>query len=352
MILIIAEHYAVIGIMHTQYGEPYRMWAEGSLLNRMVTSFAAPGGDTGVGVFFLITGFFLAGSTKRRRLNGVICPVLFYMFLGLMFHLLFSAVFGTGINFKQLLRLCISPVTGFNWWFATSYVMLILLAPVINDILHGLSDKKLLCGVILTWCFWYCAGYAMQLSLYRLERAVFFYILGVYIKAKCSSVSRNRRRIAAVLFLISWGMFWFSTYLIGSAVGGLITTGIFSHEITVNILKLVRATVFAPVCSVTLFIWFLGLNMKHSPRINRVASATFGIYLMHDTAVNRELMWNGLFRCDRVYSLADTVCWHLPLAVTGLFLFGYLCELLRKKVFEKRMNRIYFRVFSLDEQNK
>ena len=63
MVMIIASHYAAHGIeMLAVEGEAWRRWAEGSLPNRAFTAFLNPGGEVGVALLFMITGYFQTGK--------------------------------------------------------------------------------------------------------------------------------------------------------------------------------------------------------------------------------------------------------------------------------------------------
>jgi peptidoglycan/LPS O-acetylase OafA/YrhL len=60
MIMIIAHHFAGHGIQHDLEGSTaYVIWRNGSLLNKIVDCLFAPGGKIGVGIFFMLTGYFL-----------------------------------------------------------------------------------------------------------------------------------------------------------------------------------------------------------------------------------------------------------------------------------------------------
>lgn len=48
--------------------------------------------------------------------------------------------------------------------------------------------------------------------------------------------------------------------------------------------------------SLTLFLAFTKLKLKYSKFINIVASATFGVYLIHDNFLMRQYLWIDLFK--------------------------------------------------------
>lgn len=59
MLMIVGHHMAVHGIYHVTAGEnAYSVYSMGTQLNKAFTSLFAPGGEIGVAIFFMITGYF------------------------------------------------------------------------------------------------------------------------------------------------------------------------------------------------------------------------------------------------------------------------------------------------------
>ena len=78
MVMIIASHYEAHGIeMLAVEGEAWRRWAEGNLPNRAFTAFLNPGGEVGVALLFMITGYFQIRK-KEFSLKRVALSCLFY----------------------------------------------------------------------------------------------------------------------------------------------------------------------------------------------------------------------------------------------------------------------------------
>ena len=60
MLMILSHHFAVHGVLNslakTQVNNIYK---QGSLINKLFTCFLMPGGEIGVALFFMLTGYFL-----------------------------------------------------------------------------------------------------------------------------------------------------------------------------------------------------------------------------------------------------------------------------------------------------
>lgn len=68
MFMIVAAHYAGHGVRHVSLPPAQSAaWLAGSLANRIFTSCLIPGGKIGVGLFFMLTGFFMIDKEARPQ---------------------------------------------------------------------------------------------------------------------------------------------------------------------------------------------------------------------------------------------------------------------------------------------
>ena len=67
MLMIVYHHLASHGVEMTYFDNKkcfVFVWEKGSLINKLSSSFLFPGGEIGVGVFFIITGYFYVKRSK------------------------------------------------------------------------------------------------------------------------------------------------------------------------------------------------------------------------------------------------------------------------------------------------
>jgi surface polysaccharide O-acyltransferase-like enzyme len=83
-----------------------------------------------------------------------------------------------------------------------------------------------------------------------------------------------------------------------------------------------------------LFMVFATLKMNYSKWINHVASATFGVYLLHDNKFARLLLWIELFNNSQ-YQESMLLIPYSIIAVTMVYIVCTLIDLLRQQVVEK-----------------
>ena len=83
-----------------------------------------------------------------------------------------------------------------------------------------------------------------------------------------------------------------------------------------------------------LFIIFLKAKITYRPRINAVASTTFGIYLLHDNKLFLHYMWDNVLATYQYY---DSIL--LPLyailVVALIFVIGMIVDYVRLAFIEK-----------------
>lgn len=334
MFLIVLVHYEAHGVKHVSDPDMNMLWRSGSAVNQLFCQLLDPGGKIGVGIFFLLTGYFLCdGKYSLRKLVKLLLTVYFYAILaflvltgGGMTGLLPSA---TGDVKRLLVALiyAVLPVTSEGWWFVTAYFLLYLCIPLINQCTSSLNRMQLVLLLSVTWVFWY-ASTVFAFRYIGLQRAFFFYLLGTWLKKTDFSISK---KASVPLFLAAWGISVFAYIKIGELQTSDSVRALF-WEMLYNA---VNVAVCVPAAVIALFCFFNRLNIKHSRFINAVSSTTFGIYLMHESVL-RDCIWNDVFHCLDVQYVSP----FFPLLALGscvlLFSVLSLLDYARQRFLEKR----------------
>ena len=127
----------------------------------------------------------------------------------------------------------------------------------------------------------------------QLEKAVFYYLIGVYLRQK-KEVTKNVKKSASLILPL------ILTYILGVClryqVASLYVSGKSGKEF--ELLDLCITLIVAPICAVCWFEIFENLKIRHSEKINYIASTTFGVYLIHESAIGRSLFFYNLFCVD------------------------------------------------------
>lgn len=300
MLMIIGSHLACHGIQHvTSTVDSYQIYLSGTDLNKAVISFLNMGGEVGVAIFFMITGYFQINKNKYS-LSKILFETVFY---GWFSFILLIIVHGMGYKISQLglkddlnftMEALLNPVSSGMWWFVTAYVLLLILSPYINRILWDLNYKGWIFIMALIWGLWYSVGYIYKPPFYSLQKAVYFYILGAFCRIHLKNL--KSRLLYVLLEIIFGGM---GTVLFWKMGEHFNITGEINYIFIV--LNVVKTAVIVPTCSYILFRIFESLKIHNSRIINLVASSTFGVYLIHDSLVSRNFIWYNLFKVETLY---------------------------------------------------
>lgn len=214
MLIIIGSHYIRYGVMVASTDAAREIWQQGSAVNKVLSCLFLPGGAVGVAIFFLISGYFSCEKEGYKPLHGIKKTVLECLFYGVILTILFLILFAVGYrpaDVQGLTRIChmilasiFVPATSGLWWFITTWVFLMLLSPLLNKV--AAWDKRSFTIFLVLYLF-LCVTLdtALVAPYYNLERAVFFYLAGAYIK-KYADLERVRRfrPLHGILFGICW----------------------------------------------------------------------------------------------------------------------------------------------------
>ena len=331
ILMIISYHLYVHGVTHIlENGN----WTTGSGINYVAAFMCSPGGKFGVASFFMITGYFLSGRNeiKLRSLVRIVLEVLFYSLLTVVVFFIarrFGAYFPKGQDFSVLSRAAgdiFSPLSSNSFWFVSSYVLLVLLAPQLNSIFSKLSRSGMLISICTLGFVDYVINNAFDYKYSNLVTSVFFYAIGYYLAVhediREISGSRLRRFLLLALFVESWVLFVITKFV----EDGMF----FATNISYGCSIIYSAAV--PIGVVSLFVLTGTLNF-YSEFVNNVAKTTFGIYLIHESNLLRYVIWYNVFH---IYGIYYTPVF-IPAAVIIvilIFLSGMLIDTVRLKFVE------------------
>lgn len=155
----------------------------------------------GVNCFVLISGYFMCETVfKPSRIVKMMLQVLFYSVIGTV-TLYF--VFHVEPSMKELL-FTFFPISGNKYWFASTYIVMLFISPLLNAALTKLSRKEhlifitllLLCFSILpTVLFW---GKGVYSDGKDVGWFVTLYVTAAYVKKYPFSI---KKKMSILLFL-------------------------------------------------------------------------------------------------------------------------------------------------------
>lgn len=286
-----------------------------------------------VNVYMLISGFFLTESKFRcTRLIQLVCQVLFYSLLVPVILMAVGVLSVNDLNLYKLLQYGL-PVEMEQYWFATAYVMLYLLTPILRCAVHHMQKTQLKVTIIILLLFWSVnkSLLPVRLTIDELGYDALWFVC-VYL---CAAYIRL------------YGIKWFDKA--GKGVLGYVAgcAGILGITLVIRTLYLVTGKfedfliatyhynhILNLFAAISLFYAFYHWRMKDgwlAAVALKVAPYTFGVYLLHEQVEIRYLWpeWLGA-------SAEGNPLWFVVrsiLSVFVVFIVGVAADMVRNLIF-------------------
>ncbi|OUM62234.1 hypothetical protein PIROE2DRAFT_11551, partial [Piromyces sp. E2] len=322
ILLIITHHFAVHGGMEFDTKKVF--------FNRLWIQFITIGGKMSVNVFILISGYFLIYS-KKFKIKKFLKFELQMIMYSIIEYLIGVYVFKLEELKLNALQQNLLPLSNNVWWFASSYIQLYLLFPLINICVHGLNRAayrkyliliSLFFSVIptifhnsptsyLTWFgfLYFIAGYIRKYSVAENSKSIIWFILAIVIY---------------IITFLTAVYFDFQAIPMEKPRKEIIKYTDYFFDLTL---------IPAFFASIFLFLGFLNLNIK-SRFINFISTTTFGIYLIHDYPMSREIIWKIILKVP-TYTNSIYIVPYTIFSVLAVFVVCMIIEIIRIHTIEK-----------------
>ena len=326
MAMIVAMHYMLKG------GIAIPMSHDGSLTNHvawLIEAFCIIAANC----YVLISGYFMVEAEwKLKKLISLAAQVLFYSLL-IPFVCLLMGIGDVAQWSIYEWIFAVLPLQMDHYWFATSYVLLFMLIPVLAPGVKKLTQKQLqiTIGVLL---FYYCIIKSISPILlstdnygYDLGWFICLFLIAAYIRMYGIPFLEKKGVAIGAYIVCSFGIFGIS------ALAGFICrkTGALKYYMDMPYCYNYFLTLLS---AVALFYVFKQMTIKEGIITNfvcRIAPYTFGIYLLHENLAIRNL-WPKWFGVEGVKG-SPLFILHMLFAVLMVFAFGIIVEFVRKKLF-------------------
>lgn len=287
------------------------------------------GGKIGVNIFVLISGYFLITSKGKifniKRILKFWGQIVFYS-LGIF--LLFSIFETQNFGIKSIIKV-LFPITFSAWWFASTYFVLYVIHPFLNMFLNAINKRTYQTLLLILVIIW---SVIPTFTTKYFESNSLLWFVTLYAIAGYARLYGFNHMFTSKKYFALFGIFSVLTYL-SSAVFTLLGT---RHSVFLE-----HATYFygmqripALLISLTLFMAFATLKMNYHKWINVLASATFGVYLIHDSNLMRKFLWIDVFQNFRYQNSLLLIPYSI-LVVALVYAVCTLIDLVRQRVFEK-----------------
>lgn len=328
IVIHIVNHGSMIDLVHADTASYYIVW------------FLFGIGFTSINLYILISGYFLAESKfSSWKILRMELQVLFYA-LGIT--LIFWIAGLAPERELKVLVMSATPIASDFYWFATMYVGMYLMSPLLNIFARALTKRQYQCTLVLLFV------------LFSVWTNVFYWTSGMNIAGG----------VAVMWFLVVYlaGAYLRLHYTPDEKPGKWLRAGIiFSLLIPLSrviILLLIKTplgnfpmledllwgyslfyqynSIIVCIAAGALFIAFLNMpklgSGKAAPLIRKMASGVFGIYLIHDHLYFRDIVIDKLACYNWLYHWYLVPC--ILLTAVIIFLLGIGIDLIRSYIFD------------------
>lgn len=293
---------------------------------------------TGVNVYVLISGYYL--SSSKVRLSKVLLLILQVYFYTLLISGAMMIVGAYTVKPDDKLDRMLKylfPISSEHYWFVTAYVIMYLLAPVMNAAVNALKRKQLK-TVIIGLLTWFCFIKSIVPVKFGTDRMgydfgwfICLYLIAAYIR-KYNVVLFIDAKKSALVYLVSVvviAAFSLVFYMINLA------TGNFNYYAEV---PCHYNFFFALTGALGLFSVFRFMRLKENffaEAIRIIAPYTLGVYLlhMHFEIADRWVEWIEHIIGETPLDNALTFFIHLVVSVLIVFFAGIFVDWIRKYIF-------------------
>lgn len=284
-------------------------------------------GEFGVNIFMLIMGYFMVhGKFSFKKLICLILEVDFYYLISMYIaNKLGISKIEPSVRSYVLLFF---PTIINKYWFITAYILVYIISPYLNILIKNMEErtyKKFLLTVLILWCVIptiFGIFYNNTETLMYYSRFLWFiimYFVGAYIrlysKFKKSICLRN-----ALLSFLAMILGILIIYKFRNVFDSLGTKEL-SYFWTPNTIPMF-------IFSISIFEIFLKIDVGSIKIINKIASTTLGIYIMHDGVLN-PYIWQVIFKTFQ-HLHGNFPIIHILSASIMIFCVGLIIDLIRQ----------------------
>lgn len=296
-------------------------------------------GKIGVNLFMLISGYFL--SNKKIEYKRTF-PLFSQVWVYSLFCLVIGLIFNYNFSFSSLSKVFL-PTIFSEYWFFTAYIILYLYLPYLNSFINKLSRNEYLKLLAISFVVWSLIPTLRRVSPLGSEliNVVIYYFVGAFFSKYPDNLFKKSsvRKLCFVLSIL--GFVFIEAFVVLGPIDSYRLNTFASYLFYSD-------SIAAFVVSVSVFAMFAYMKLFTNKFINVVSSCTFGVYLIHDNPIIRELLWHSWMDNTKYYN-SPYLVWVLLGSSIIVFVICTIIEFIRQKTIAKPLNRILNKTFELIE---
>lgn len=308
-------------------------------LNRYISQILVVGNCLGINLFFMLSGYFLvSGKFNIKRIVRLDLSVIFYAAAAVLATTL---IWKNPEGYKAMTWIkSFLPVTYYQYWFITVYVVLYLLSPFFNKLINQLDKKQFTVMAAIMFVMVSIIPVIRTDTSYtvfsnQFLTGLFGYFIGAYLR-KCPIKFMDNIWVPLTMFIVSY------TLICMASVAGA------KHEylndasqliIIKNIVTNNNLSLLNTIASVSLMMLCKNIKLGSIKMVNFISQCCVGVYLIHDAPALRPYLWANIVKTP---AMAQTVLYPLKAVASAIMIFAAcsVIELARIYIIEKPIMKI------------
>ncbi len=314
--------------------------------NKVIFSFLLHFGQIGVTLFMLITGYFSYKSTKKHK--DKIIYILYSIWFFFLFNIFLFVIFKGGYHIDEYFVL---PVSSYMFWYASSYVVILLLEPYFNKLINIISQSEhknilIILFVVLSVCptmYSFYNGVVENGWIFtRFFWFVFMYFLGSYIskyQEKSNLFNKKRKDFILLTFFSLLIMVAFMFII-------KISLSLINPKIQMHLMWSINSPVTL-LTSLSIFMVFVKTHISDKSKVARflqkISTFTLDIYLSHNLSAYYAIFADGVALL-KTYSDSKKLIFFVFVLTIVDFIYGLFVSIIKKHTFDRIFYKILHKI--------
>lgn len=227
------------------------------------------------------------------------------------------------INIKEVIIEGFNPICNSQYWFASVYVLMSLMKPGINKLIRKIEHKYYI-PILLIFLAYYILNWINIAVYLGLVRGLFYYYLGAIIRFKQEKLAKYKTQFL-IIGIFSW--------LCYAAMG-------YQRFIPLSDIISICFLGSLSACGITIFA--ICTEITANRFLNRIASSTFAVYLIHEHPLLRKFLWSNLFHVETIQYTSSMFILYSLGTIVLVFVVSIGLDFARMYIFD-RLNTIRVR---------
>lgn len=272
-------------------------------------------------LFVLTSGYFSINPSKKSLIR-LLSQVYFYAVGIFALFLIFQIPYDKNVNWWKILN-----AVPDCYWFITSYFILYLIAPVLNEYIVNVKKSRLLIYIILYFsvlCYYTINGVKETLGFNSVFLFIGLYLIGRYLKLYYKPSGKIFVYFSVYILMslmIAFYAIVCKIYMNDETSTFYLRGGIYSNPLVV-------------IQSVIGFLFFINLKLQNK-FINYIAASALAVYLIHMHPVVKEYYYSY---CKSLYTYSS---FEHFLKLSAFVIIVYIISICIDKIRLLLFNRIY-----------